>query len=211
MELDELKDIWKEQPPERVAADVQPLLGKRSNTPIAKMKRHLLLELIAVFVCYGFVIIYFIAKFESRYLSISVLYFFLGSLFCIYYYKKSKLLKEMECMACEVKSNLSKQVATLEKYIRFYVWAGTAIIPIVVIFFYWFEYTYVPPGKEHFFILPSDTTSIAKSLGSLLKWIIPLTIVFYYVNKWYVRKLYGKHVESLKEMLAQMEDDQSYS
>lgn len=211
MELDELKDIWKEQAPEQVSKDVQPLLDKKSNTPIAKMKRHLIVELIAVIVLYGFIISYFFISLERKFISVSVLYFIIGSLFCIYYYKKFRLLKEMECMACEVKSNLSKQVATLEKYIRFYLWAGTAIIPIVLIFFYWFEYTYVPPGKEHFFILPSDTTSIAKSLGSLLKWIIPLTIVFYYVNKWYVRKLYGKHVESLKQMLAQMEDDQSYS
>jgi hypothetical protein len=144
-------------------------------------------------------------------MSISALYFIIGSLFCIYYYKKFRLLKEMECMACEVKSNLSKQVATLEKYIRFYLWGGTAIIPIVLIFFYWFEYTYVPPGKEHFFYLPSETISVARSVGTLLLWIIPSTILFYFINKWYVRKLYGKHVESLKEMLAQMEDDQRYS
>ena len=209
MELDELKDIWKEQSPEQVSKDVQPLLGKRSNTPIAKMKRHLIIELIAVILLYGFIIVYFMAVLESRYISISALYFILASFFCIYYYKKFRLLKEMECMACEVKSNLSKQVAMLEKYVRFYLWAGTAIIPIVLVFFYWFEYTYVPPGLDHFFTMPSE--GLAKSLGSLLVWMIPMTLIFYYVNKWYVRKLYGKHVESLKEMLAQMEDDQSYS
>jgi hypothetical protein len=211
MELDELKDIWKEQAPGEVSKDVQPLLGKRSNTPIAKMKRHLNIELIAVILLYGFIVVYFMMSLEGRYMSISALYFIIGSLFCIYYYKKFRLLKEMECMACEVKSNLSKQVATLEKYISFYLWAGTAIVPIVLLFFYWFEYTHVPAGREHFFEMPSDTVSMAKSLGSLLKWVIPLTILFYFVNKWYVRKLYGRHVESLKEMLAQMEDDQSYS
>ena len=211
MELDELKDIWKEQAPGQVSKEVQPLLSKKSNTPIAKMKRHLNMELLAVVVLYGFIIIYFMAILGSRYFSISVLYFIIGSLFCVYYYKKFKLLKEMECMACEVKSNLSKQVDTLEKYIRFYLWAGTAIVPIVLIFFYWFEYTNFPPEKEHFFILPSDTNSITKSIGSLLKWVIPTTVLFYFINKWYVRKLYGRHVDSLKQMLAQMEDDQSYS
>ncbi|HSF90332.1 MAG TPA: hypothetical protein VLA46_13005 [Saprospiraceae bacterium] len=211
MELDELKDIWKDQRPEQVARDVQPLLGKRSNTPIAKMKRHLMIELIAVIVLYGFVIAYFIVKLESRYYSISVLYFVLASLFCVYYYKKSRLLKEMECMACEVKSNLSKQVSTLESYIRFYLWAGTAIIPIVLIFFYGFEYSFIQPGKEHFFYLPSETVSVAQSVGTLLLWLIPSTILFYFINKWYIRKLYGKHIDSLKEMLAQMEDDEPYS
>jgi hypothetical protein len=211
MELEQLKDMWKEQEPEQVSRDVQPLLGKKSNTPIAKMKRHLIAELLAVLILYGLIIVYYIRSQQGKFISISVLYFVIGSLFCIYFYKKFKLLKEMECMACEVKSNLSKQVGTLEKYIRFYLFAGTAIIPIVLIFFYWFEYTYFQQSKGYFFLLPSDTVSVLRSLGSLLLWVVPSTIVFYYINKWYVRKLYGRHVETLKEMLAQMEDDQRYS
>ena len=121
------------------------------------------------------------------------------------------MLNEIECMACQVKSNLSKQVATLGKYIRFYVLAGTAIIPIVLLFFYWFEYTYIPRGKEVFFLQPSETISVARSFGQLALWIVISTFFFYYINKWYVKKLYGRHVDTLKEMLSQMEDDTIYS
>ena len=35
---------------------------------------------------------------------------------------------------------------------------------------------------------------------------IVLTIIIYYLNKWYIKKLYGKHINKLKLMLEQMED-----
>ena len=45
---------------------------------------------------------------------------------------------------------------------------------------------------------------------SILAWVILtaiVTILFYFLNKWYVRKLYGKHVEKLREVLSEMEND----
>ena len=44
----------------------------------------------------------------------------------------------------------------------------------------------------------------------ILAWVILtaiVTTIFYFLNKWYVRKLYGKHVEKLKEVLREMEDE----
>jgi hypothetical protein len=210
MELEQLKDMWKEQEPDR-PRDVQPLLNKKSNSPIAKMKKHLVMELSAVILMYGIVIIYFFAAYKGRFSSVSILYLFIGVVFCIYYFKKFKLLKEMECMACQVKTNLSKQLDTLEKYIRFYLIAGTALIPLVLIFFYWFGYTYLPKGREFFFPQPSETITVLQSIGIFMLITTVATVLSYYLNKWYIRKLYGKYIDKLKEMLLQMEDDAIYS
>lgn len=210
MELEQLKDMWKEQEPAR-PRDVQPLLNKKSNSPIAKMKKHLVMELSAVILMYGIVIIYFFAAYKGRFSSVSILYLFIGVVFCIYYFKKFKLLKEMECMACQVKTNLSKQLDTLEKYIRFYLIAGTALIPLVLIFFYWFGYTYLPKGREFFFPQPSETITVLQSICIFMLITTVATVLSYYLNKWYIRKLYGKYIDKLKEMLLQMEDDAIYS
>jgi hypothetical protein len=210
MELEQLKDMWKEQEPDR-PRDVQPLLNKKSNSPIAKMKKHLVMELSAVILMYGIVIIYFFAAYKGRFSSVSILYLFIGVVFCIYYFKKFKLLKEMECMACQVKTNLSKQLDTLEKYIRFYLIAGTALIPLVLIFFYWFGYTYLPKGREFFFPQPSETITVLQSIGIFMLITTVATVLSYYLNKWYIRKLYGTYIDKLKEMLLQMEDDAVYS
>ncbi|HLO82713.1 MAG TPA: hypothetical protein VK166_17230 [Chitinophagaceae bacterium] len=211
MELEQLKDMWKKEEPARPPRDVQPLLNRKSNSPISKMKKHLVMELAAVIIMYGIVIIYFFAAYGGRFSSVSILYLLIGVVFCIYYFKKFRLLNEMECMACQVKTNLSKQLNTLEKYIRFYLIAGTALIPIVLIFFYWFENTYIPKGREFFFLQPSESVTVLYSLTLFTLITTVATILFYFINKWYVRKLYGKYVDKLKEMLLQMEDDTVYS
>lgn len=211
MELEQLKGMWKEQDAVSPSLEVQPLLGKKSKSPIAIMKRHLNIELLFVIVSYGLIIAFYLIAYSGKFAVVAAMYIIIGMLFCLYYYKKYKLLKDMECMACQVKSNLGQQVKTLEKYVRFYLLAGTAILPIFIIFFYWFEYTFIPPGRPHIFLLPSETVGLGKSLGSLLLWIIGSTVIGYYVNKWYVKKLYGKHVDQLKLMLLQMEDDSVYS
>ncbi len=211
MELEQLKDMWKEQEASGPKIEVQPLLGKKSNSPIAIMKRHLTAELILVIVLFGLVIAYYLLAFNGKFAVVSTMYIITGLLCCLYYYKKYRLLNEMECMACQVKSNLSKQVYTLEKYVRFYLLAGTAALPIFMIFFYWFEYTYIPRTRAHIFMLPSETVSVARSLGVFALWAIAATIVAYFINRWYVHKLYGKHIDKLKQMLLQMDDDTALS
>jgi Flp pilus assembly protein TadB len=207
MELEQLKDMWKEQDQVSSPIDFQPILGKKSKSPIAIMKRHLNFELFFVLVSYGLVIAFYLIAFSGRFAVVAGMYIVIGLLFCLYYYKKYRLLNDMECMACQVKSNLGQQVKTLERYVRFYWLAGTAILPIIMIFFYWFEYTFLSPGGAHIFMLPSETVSMPASLGNLAIWITIATIAGYYVNRWYVKKLYGKHIDKLKQMLLQMEDE----
>ncbi len=207
MEFEEFKDAWKSQKNDEPLQEVRSLLGKKSRSPIATMKRHLTMELIAVIILYAAIIIYYLTAFHGKFYSISVLYLFIGLFFCLYYYKKYRLLNNIECMACQVKSNLTKQVGVLEKYTKFYVLAGTAILPLLVVFFYWFEYAFIAPDRNKIFLLPSDQVSIFKAVAVFLLWMTIPTIIFYYINKWYVRKLYGKHVEQLKQMLLQTEDE----
>lgn len=200
-----MKDMWKGQEAETPPIAVQPLLGKKSRTPISIMKRHLTIELLVVIVSYGLVIAYFLLAHRGRFAVISGIYILTGLLFCVYFFKKYRLLNSMECMACQVKSNLSKQVSTLEKYVRFYLLAGTAIIPIFLLFLYWFEYAFIPPDKT-IFLMPSEKISMLHSLSIVVFWALISIVPAYYLNRWYVNKLYGRHINKLKEMLGQMED-----
>jgi hypothetical protein len=206
MELDQLKSIWQKEPsPSKGSEHMLPMLNRRSNNPIARMKRNLLFELIAVVLLYGFTIIYYAIAFRGRLSEVSWFMIAIALFFVIYYYRKNKLLNEMECVSCQVKSNLERQVITLEKYIRFYLIAGTALIPLTILFFSIILYVKLPaipisvffPRKNY----PLWETGIA--------WIVLIlisTVLAFYLNKWYVRKLYGKHVQKLKALLAEMEE-----
>jgi len=205
MELDNIKELWQQQDPEKVPENLGLLLGKKSNGPIAKMKRNLLVELIIVVLTYGITIIYFFTAFSGRLNSLAWVYLFIGLVFVVYFARKNKLLNEMECMSCQVRSNLSKQVTVLEKYTRFYLLAGTAIIPLLALY----SYLVLIPQSRYVNGSRNLSQSGTSFLLEILLWLgatILLTIAFYFLNKWYVKKLYGNHINKLKLMLEQMED-----
>lgn len=219
MELDSLKDIWKNLDEEdlRPAGDVPILvmLHKRSQGPIAKMKRNLNRELVAIITLYTLMIGYYIFAWHGRYWELSVLLFLIGAAFVFYYYHKTKLLNRMQCVTCEVKSNLKHQLVTLEKYVRFYFVAGTLITPMayfasgVIIFFKTPGNTQLGfPDVSQYADAVSVTAQITNHRFFLTFAIIgvALTIGVYFLNRWYVNRLYGQHIQKLKELLLQMEE-----
>ena len=203
MELEQWKDVWKKQE-DSPTPSLREMLGKRSNSPIAKMKRNLILELIAVLISFGAIVVYYQTAFKGKFQEVSWAYLVMIILFVVYFFFKFRLLTRMECMACEVKSNLLKQVNTLEKYVRFYLIAGTALIPIVILFFYTFSWIHFPEGRG-LFLEPSDSISLLTSVLILLLVCVTSTIGMYYLNKWYIRKLYGNQIERSKKMLEQLD------
>jgi 4-hydroxybenzoate polyprenyltransferase len=209
MELDQWKDIWKEggKLPSDDAQKLPLLLAKKSKSPVAKMKRNLKVELWFLIITYGGIILFYFLAFKGRMSAVSWFMLFIGLLFVIYFQRKNKLLTEMECLSCEVKSNLQKQVTTLEKYIQIYLIGGTLLAPVSLLFFGWFSYVSAWRNVNDIILYPSEHNPIWKVI---LVWVILtafVTFIFYLLNKWYVRKLYGKHVEKLKEVLNEMEND----
>lgn len=216
MELDSLKELWKEQD-DRLAyqennEEILSMLRKRSQNPIAKIKRNLRWELIAVIIIYSIAIWHYIVSWRGQYWEIAVLLFLVGASFVFYYYHKNKLLKQMQCVACEVKSNLQQQLKTLERYVRFYYISGTLLTPVV----------YYVAGLIIFFKTPGFAGSdnpLATRAQPILNHItehsyfteflvsgVILALGAYFINGWYLNKMYGQHIQRLKELLRQMED-----
>ena len=207
MELDQLKEMWSDVGQGKTSTselELQAILQKKSKSPIAKMKRNLFIEMIIVLVLYTWSTLYYFMKFNGAILSIAWLMLLTGVLFMIYYFRKRKLLKEMECVSCEVKSHLQLQVKTLEKYIWLYLVGGTLMFPFVmitsgvIIFFYDAKIQTSASNISFwpFFLLLIIVSSV-------------LTIPMYFLNKWYVRKLYGQHTEKLKKIVNEMSEEES--
>ena len=204
MELDNLKTLWQDLDEREVRLTddekIIQMLRKRSQSPIATMKRNLFFELIAVIILYSFTIWYFLATSMGRYSEIAVLLLFVGILFILYYYRKNKLLGQMQCVTCEVRSNLQQQLRTLEKYVRFYFLSGILLTPfayfatgLIVLLKY--------PGKDIIAgFTSSDEYFLFISIG------IVITVASYFLNRWYIKKLYGQHIKRLKELLVQMDE-----
>ena len=209
MELDQWKEIWKEEgeSPSNDLKKLQMLLEKKSKSPVAKMKRNLKIELWLIIISYGAMILFYFIAFKGQLSEVSWFMLFIGLLFVAYYQRKNKLLSEMECLSCQVKSNLQKQTTTLEQYIRFYLIAGTALAPVSLLFFAWLFNVKRRTNTNYNILYPSADNPVWKVALAWVLLTVIITILFYFMNKWYVRKLYGKHVEKLKEVLSEMEGD----
>jgi hypothetical protein len=208
MELDNLKSIWKEadnrsttpgRNQSRAVWDrrgMDQLLGKPSMGPVARMKRNLFIELLLVIVSYSSVIILFLVYRGGWLQEISWAYFFLGLLFFAYYFSKNKLLNEMQCVTCQVKANLQRQVRALEKFVRRYLFFGTLVFPVLMLFMAWLFYIKVPPVLNQS-IIPT-----------WYYWLILfVTAAMYFVNRIYLYRLYGRHIQRLKELVNEMEEE----
>ncbi|HEX6432474.1 MAG TPA: hypothetical protein VF008_32495 [Niastella sp.] len=222
MELDSLKDIWKNldevdlQPGREVP--VLSMLQKRSQGTIAKLKRNLNRELAAVLIIYSFTI-WYIVMYQGLYPELAVLLALVGGAFLFYYYRKNKLLKQMQCVSCEVKSNLKTQLVTLEKYVRFYFIAGTILTPLA----------YFAAGVITLFNAPEVQPALGNgpfdgaqtSMGQMpiasnisnhrffilfVSMGVVVTVGSYFLNRWLINKMYGQHIQKLKELLYQMEE-----
>ncbi len=212
MELESLKYVWhtlEGKPAGRHGSEQEiiTLLHKRSKGPVAKMRRNLLGELVLIIMTYIPAILFYLLDFGGRLSGIAWLFFLLMLLFAGYYYRKDKLLREMQCVSCQVRSNLERQVRTLKKYTRFYTLTGTLMIPVMTILSYLIiRWKYPTPSGSSLYYRISGIPW----WQSPLFWIsllALLTIGIYYINVWYVNKLYGRHIQKLQELLQEMEGE----
>ena len=107
MELESLKYIWHSlEAPTGSRQDRQALLAllkKKSQAPVARMRRNLIGEGILLLVAYTPAILIFLLGFNGRLVAISWLFIFVLVLFFGYYYRKYRLLNKMQCPTCQLK------------------------------------------------------------------------------------------------------------
>lgn len=198
MELDNLKQAWKTLDSSSPAADRDSILGmlqKKSQRPIARIRRNLRYEMWAIVLLYTATILYYFLANHGKFWGVAVLLLAIGSLFMIYYYLKNKLLNEMECVACEVRSNLERQVRMLEKYLRIYFIAGNLLTPI----------SYITAGIVVIEQSPGITAISTNFLLLFFLGCAAVTILVYFLNRWYLNKLYGQHIIRLKALLEELQ------
>jgi len=207
MELDDLKNIWNDKDIEATGTDkISTMIGKQSQNPISKMKRNLRMELLILVFSLGIVAAYYFIAFKREYSIIGWVYALLLVLFCYYFFRKNKLLNEMQCSSCQVKSNLELQLRMLERYVRFYLISGTAVLPLLFIFLGSVLYYKKPTLISETILYPSVTNPVWKFL---LAWFILLSVsttIMWVLNRGYVNKLYGRHINKLKHLLAQINE-----
>lgn len=209
IELDDLRHIWKDKIDSNIdnqhmeQEKIRALLNRKSTNIIDKLRKNLLLE-IAMF-CFCLLLIacvpvYFKSKEVTLLCVIVITVIFIPYL--IYYLKKYREFRQFFSYNQNIKSSLKALIAQLEKYLKIYFWGSLLLTPISG-FLSGFAILY--EMKALGFLLYFDVFSSA-TLSMILSFALLLTLISYPIMKWYIRKLYGQHLEKLKDCLKELEE-----
>ncbi|MDH4057977.1 MAG: hypothetical protein OEU76_04400 [Cyclobacteriaceae bacterium] len=199
-ELDDLKLIWKQQPgfEAKNETEIGLMLKRKSNTLVNKLKRNVWFELIFTVVCilamagYNFTLPE--GALRSTILSLLVLLIS----YSVYYVKKIKLLNQYDPGIENLKDNLSHLIERLDLYMKFYKRSYAILYP--VFFGLGLLFGAIEKGFDQFI---NKFENPLYSLAFLI-----LSIVFmvgvYTITNWYLKKLYGNHLDKLKTLLEEL-------
>lgn len=209
IELERLKNIWSSNIEDDIGKQtieqekIRALLSKKSTSIIDKLRKNLLGEIIMFCVCLVLVAcvpIYLQTKEVVLICALIIALIFIPYL--IYYLKKYNELKRFFSYNQNIKSNLQLLISQLEKYLNIYFWGSLLLTPISG-FLLGFAILY--EMKALGFLIYFDAFSSA-NLSLILSFALLLTLLSYPLMKWYIRKLYGQHLEKLKDCLRELEE-----
>jgi|GEM_PF-553470 len=202
MELDELRNIWQKNPAGFIPKDEEEIArmmrGNSSRSIVDKLKRSVWFELIFTIVAGMGLLAYAFSLRDGalKWTSISILILFVA--YPVYYIKKLALLNRFN-PDDHLRANLEKLIDNLTSYLRFYLRSYSTLYPVY--FLLALVFLALEKGSEQFF----ESLSDLKTIGYL----IFLAALFYFMSKsftnWYLKKLYGNHLEKLKSLLRELD------
>lgn len=203
MELEELKNIWKNKGPgfePKDEAEIALMLKGSSQSIVDKLKRSAWFELIFTVVT-GLALLAYAMTAATGYvqwLFVSLLAMLV--IYSIYYVKKLILLNQFSSTHENIRANLEKLTETLSSYLKFYKRSYTILYPLY--FCLGLLFAGIERGADEFFHNLMQPRTIASLLA--------LAVLFYFSStwlaNWYLKKLYGNHLEKLKNLLKDLHE-----
>jgi len=201
MELDDLKSIWKHKPgfEAKQEAEIASMLRGRSNSIISKLKRNVWFELIFTIMCGLALGIYALTlnRGALMWTILSLIVLFVSYLF--YYVKKIILLNKFDPYSKNLKGNLEHLLERLTTYLTFYKRSYAILYPVY--FMLGLLFGALERGMDNFLNHISQPKTILYLIG--LAGIFFLCTIW--LTNWYLKKLYGNHIDKLKELLNELQ------
>jgi glucan phosphoethanolaminetransferase (alkaline phosphatase superfamily) len=201
MELDELKDIWKKNDADfrpRGEKELASMIKGNSKSIIDKLKRSVWFELIFTLIS-GIILLIYALTLPSgalKWTSVSILAIFVG--YSFYYVKKLSLLMKFGRVEDNLKVNLETLIHNLNSYLKFYKRSYTILYPVYFILALIFGA--IERGVDEFLNVLSQPRTII--------YLVALAGIFYFCStwlvNWFLKKLYGNHLERLKKVLSDL-------
>jgi hypothetical protein len=201
MELDELKHIWKKTGVDfhpKAEAELASMLKGNSKSIVDKLKRSVWFELIFTLVTCVVLLVYALKLPTGALKWISVSFLAIFFAYPFYYIKKLMLLHRFAGAQDNLKANLEQLIESLTQYLRFYKRSYAVLYPIY--FCLVLTFVAIERGFDEFIHVLVKPQTIA--------WLLGLAGTFFFASTWlvdwFLKRLYGRHLEKLKNLLAEL-------
>jgi hypothetical protein len=205
MELDDFKGAWKQktqQTAKQLLRDEELLamLHMKASNTIDLLKKSVRFELwfTVLFIMVCVAVVFKTADQTIR--DISFITIIISCGFGYYYYKKLLLLNNLNIENKSIKENLTHLITQFEKFLWFYRWGFNILFPIALL---GGAFAGIQVSTEKDFI---QLFSQIKLWAVLIIIFVPITLLFNFGMKWYLKKLYGKHLSHLRFLLLELQD-----
>jgi hypothetical protein len=198
MELEDLKTIWKQSEADfrlKDEAQIASMLKGKSMSIIAKLKRSVWFELVFALIVSVVLLVYAITLKPGafKWTAISLLLMCLGS--SIYFSKKLMLLNRFQEVNENLHVTISTLITNLNGYLRFYKNSYTILYPVYFSLGILFAALERGPKKFMEFLLQP----------TIIIYLLLMAGIFFFVStwfaNWYIKKLYGDHLQKLQGLL----------
>jgi len=198
MELEELKSIWKNSEPvfqPKDEKEIATMLKGKSISIVDKLKRNVWFELVITIVAAVALLVYALSLPTGSFKWISISLILMCLAFTFVYVKKIILLNRFNPANETIRENLVSLIDSLTSYVKFYKRSYTILYPVY--FCVGLLFAGIERGAEAFFQNMMGPRSILLTALSVL--------VYFSCTKvadWYLKKLYGNHLDKLKNLLS---------
>lgn len=210
MELDELKSLINQKLTTahtgRSGDDIAQILTRKTGSVIDKLKRSLWIEIIC---CIGAILLFAYFGFTGGnhayhvYFSAFAVLTGIFLLIVIYLLRRTQQLSNT---ALPVKSNLQTIVNIIESFMKRYFQFTMGLIPVCFVFalvLIYHDYGSIPDAGT---IFSTYFKSSWQMVLFLTAYVAILATGIYYFTRWYLKRLYGRYVEQLKQCILELEE-----
>lgn len=211
MKLDELKSSWNIYTSQIVGDSeveenqIRALLKGKADNIIAKIKKSLYFE-IGFIAISSFAFLAILFRVNDPFMLI---YCYAFLIFCIatlvsltFYYRKLSLF---DLNLPNLKSSLSGIVTSLSGYVRTYHIINITLAPFMLVSSVLYAFVSHPETEEQ--QAEQQTMLLSNEQITLFVFIYLFGLIaFYFISKFYMHKLYGIHIASLKQCLAELNE-----
>jgi hypothetical protein len=189
---------------EMVVGGVNILHTKKINSIAHKIKKGLITEIVfGLFFVLVFVYILAITEYESIRIYFGVFTILISSfiVLLIYLLKRTKALSSDSLPVIE---NLKTIHSLLSEFVKRYFQFTMLLIPICLIFSGYLGYIDTKKNIDSFNIL-TDSINMKNQLITSSIFMCLFFISMYFFTKWYLKKIYGNHLQELQKMIEHLE------